>query len=59
MLLIAFVGSSLAGCGEDQPNAPAASSAVTPDFAAKSADDMKGAVSGMDLKKAKAESAKK
>jgi hypothetical protein len=54
----AFLGCLLSGCGDDQPNAPATAEDVnSPDFAKKTADMMKAANSGMDLKKAKAENA--
>jgi hypothetical protein len=51
----AFLACLLSGCGENQPNAPATPEDVSaPDFAKKTADMMKNANSGMDLKKAKA-----
>jgi hypothetical protein len=49
---LAFLGVGITGCGEDQPNAPAQESELTPDFAKKTADQMKAANTGMDLKNA-------
>jgi hypothetical protein len=53
LALAAILGGVLPGCGEDQPNAPAKSSELGEDFAKKTADMMKNANSGMDLKAAK------
>ena len=47
------------GCSEDQPNAPAQPDQTGADFQKKTADMMKAANSGMDVKKAKATSASK
>lgn len=52
--LAAILGGVLVGCGENQPNAPAKPEDLGPEFAAKTADMMKNANSGMDLKAAKA-----
>ncbi len=57
MLLPALMVAFVAGCGEDQPNPPAAASETNADFSKKTADMMKNANTGMDLKKAKAEAA--
>ena len=54
LVLAVLLGAVLPGCGEDQPNAPAAPSEVNADFGKKSQDMMKEANSGMDLKKAQA-----
>ncbi len=54
MVLAVVLAGILPGCGEDQPNAPAAPSEVNADFGKKSQDMMKDANSGMDLKKAQA-----
>jgi hypothetical protein len=59
-LATAFLAGILAGCGEDQPNAPAKPADLTPDFGTKSADMMKAANSGMaPVKGATAPGAKK
>jgi len=55
----ALLGCIISGCGEDQPNAPAQQSELTPDFAAKTADMMKNANTGMDPKAAKTKAAPK
>ena len=50
----AILAGVISGCGgEDQPNAPAKAEDLGPDFAKKTADMMKNANSGMDLKAAK------
>jgi hypothetical protein len=51
-VLTAFLAGFL-GCGEDQPNSSAQPSELGPDFAKKTADMMKDANKGMDLKAAK------
>lgn len=48
-----FLACVFSGCGEDQPNAPAQPSEVNADFAKKTADMMKDANKGMDIKGAK------
>ncbi|MGP0063111.1 MAG: hypothetical protein ACLQGP_05835 [Isosphaeraceae bacterium] len=59
MVLLAFLSGVIAGCGgESQPNAPAEPADLGPDFAKKTADMMKNANSGMDLKGAKSASKK-
>lgn len=55
MLLPALLVGFIAGCGEDQPNAPTPASETNAEFSKKTADMMKAANSGMDLKKAKAD----
>ena len=57
MLLPALMLGFVAGCGEDQPNPPASASETNADFSKKTADMMKNANTGMDLKKAKADGA--
>jgi hypothetical protein len=53
LLCGAFLVGAVSGCGgEDQPNAPAQPNETNADFAKKTADMMKAANSGMDLKKA-------
>jgi hypothetical protein len=55
MFAVAFLGCILSsGCGENQPNTPAQPEEVNADFAKKTADMMKDANKGMDLKSAKA-----
>lgn len=49
----AVLTGALPGCGEDQPNQPAQQKDLGEDFAKKTADMMKNANSGMDLKGAK------
>ncbi len=46
-----FLGCLFSGCGEDQPNTPAQPTDLNADFAKKTADMMKDANAGMDLKK--------
>jgi hypothetical protein len=53
LALAAILGGVLSGCGEDQPNSPAKPADLGEDFAKKTADQMKNANSGMDLKAAK------
>jgi hypothetical protein len=52
-VLTAFLAGLISGCGENQPNEPAKPSDLGADFAKKTADQMKAANSGMDLKAAK------
>ena len=47
-----FLAGIVSGCGDDQPNAPAQPSETGPEFAKKTADMMKEANKGMDLKNA-------
>jgi hypothetical protein len=54
MLLTAFLAGVFSGCSEGQPNAPAEPSETGPEFAKKTAEMMKAANSGMDLKKVNA-----
>jgi hypothetical protein len=49
----AVLAGMMAGCGEDQPNAPAQPSEVTGQFAQKTVDMMKSANTGMDPKAAR------
>jgi hypothetical protein len=56
-LIVALLAGLVPGCGEDQPNKSASGGDLTPDFAAKSADMMKAANSGMNPKAAKAANA--
>ncbi len=53
LALAAILGGAISGCGEDQPNAPAKPNELGEDFGKKTADMMKSANSGMDLKAAK------
>ena len=50
----AVLGCVVSGCGENQPNASAQPEQVDANFMKKTADMMKDANAGMDLKKAKA-----
>jgi len=60
VVLTAFLTGAIPGCGgESQPNAPAQPEEVNADFGKKSADMMKNANSGMDLKAAKEANKKK
>jgi hypothetical protein len=60
MFAVAFLGCILSsGCGENQPNAPAEPTDLNADFAKKTADMMKDANKGMDLKGAKAKGTQK
>ena len=52
MLLPAVLAGFIAGCGDEaQPNAPTPAAETNADFSKKTADMMKNANSGMDLKK--------
>ena len=50
LTLAAILASGAAGCGEDQPNAPADTKELNADFGKNAQDMMKKANSGMDLK---------
>jgi hypothetical protein len=54
-----FLGCVIGGCGENQPNAPAQPAEANADFIKKTADMMKDANAGMDLKKARSNAAPK
>jgi hypothetical protein len=56
-LVTAFLAGVVSGCSENQPNAPTPASETGPEFAKNTADMMKNANTGMDLKKAKAAAA--
>jgi len=58
-IAVAFLGCLCSGCGEDQPNAPAQPTEVNADFAKKTADMMKDANKGMDIKAAKSKGTEK
>ncbi len=57
IVLTAFLAGIISGCGEGQPNAPTPPSQTGPEFSQKTADMMKAANTGMDLKKARQASA--
>ncbi len=59
LAVAAVLAGAVPGCGEDQPNKPAEEKDLGADFAKNTADMMKNANSGMDLKGAQKANANK
>ena len=59
LTVAAILAGALPGCGEDQPNKPAEEKDLGADFAKNTADMMKNANSGMDVKAAQKTGASK
>lgn len=59
LAVAAILAGALPGCGEDQPNQPAEEKDLGAEFGKNTADMMKSANSGMDLKGAQKTNARK